>query len=172
MTRWLYKLPLRLRSLFRKDRVEQELAEELRFHLEELIEENLSRGNTPEEARYAALREVGGLDKIKEECRDARRVNYIESFIQDVRYGLRMLARNPGFTAVAVVTLALGIGATTAIFSVVNAVMLRPLPYRDPDRLVFVWETRPPEWEAYPLWFPVAPTTFLDCLLHPRPPGH
>jgi hypothetical protein len=78
--RWLYKLPLRLRSLFRKSRVEQELSDELRFHLEKLIEEKVAKGMTAEEVRYAALRELGGLEQIKEECRDTRRVNYIESF--------------------------------------------------------------------------------------------
>src|SRR6266567_4715566 len=138
--RWFYKFPLRLRSVFRKTIVEQQLSEELRFHLEKLIEEKVAKGMTPEEARYAALRELGGVEQIKEECRDMRRVNYIENFLQDVRYGLRMLARNPGFTAVVLFTLALGIGLNTTIFALFDAVALRSLPVRDPNTIVDVYQ--------------------------------
>jgi predicted permease len=139
--RWIYKLPLRVRSLFRRRRVEQELSDEVRFHLEKLTEENVARGMTPDEARYAALRELGGVEQIKEECRDMRRVNRIENLIQDVRYGLRQLRRSPGFTAVAVVTLALGIGANVAILSLIDQTLLRSLPVQHPEQLVVVNST-------------------------------
>jgi len=133
---WLYTAPLRLRSLFRRNQVEQELDEELRYHIERQIEENIAKGMTPEEARYAALRAMGGVEQRKEECRDMRRVRLIEDLIQDLRYGLRTLRKSPGFTAVAVLSLALGIGVNTAIFSVVDPLMIRSLPVEDPEQLV------------------------------------
>jgi putative ABC transport system permease protein len=152
---WLRILALRWQSLFLKRRLEQELDEELRSHLEMLIEENLRKGMSSEEARYAARRSLGGVEQMKEVYREQRGLPVIETLIQDLRYGLRMLLKNRGFTAVAVLTLALGIGANTAIFSLINVVMLRMLPVREPERLALFAEvdTRG-TWESfsYPLY--------------------
>ena len=138
--RFLKIVSHRIRSLFGKSAVEQELDRELQFHLERQTAENIAAGMTPKEARSAAIREFGGVEQVKEGCRDERRVNFFEAVIQDVRYGLRTLRKNPGFTFFAVAVLALGIAACTAIFSIADAVLVRPLPYGNAERLVMVWE--------------------------------
>ncbi len=140
--RWMKKSSHRIRSLFRRGVVEQELDQELRFHVERQITENIAAGMAPEAARRAAMREFGGVEKVKEECRDERRVNRFETLSADLRYGLRTLRRSPGFAVLSVLTLALGIGANTAVFSMVNALLLHPYKFHNLDRLVRVWEYR------------------------------
>src|SRR5580658_5317515 len=126
--RWYYKLPLRLRSLFRKDRAELELSDELQFHLQNQIDEFVAQGMNPQEARRAARQSLGGVERVKEECRDMRRTNLIENFLQDVRFGFRMLRRNPAFAVLTILCLTLGIGANAAVFSWVEGILLRPYP--------------------------------------------
>src|SRR3712207_6373043 len=129
------------------------MEEELRFHLRMRAEENVRRGMTPDEAERAALKSFGQWARVKENCRDFKGGGFVEVLLKDVKFGARTLLKSRGFTLVAVLTLAVGIGANTAIFSVVNAVLLRPLPYRDPGRLVTV---------LHDGWKPVAPANFLD----------
>lgn len=133
-----YTIPLRLRSLFRRLRMEQELDEELQFHIEQRIAQEIAAGETPEQARFMALQAMQGVEQRKEECRDTRRMRFFDDVWRNLRYAGRALRNNPGFTAVAVITLALGIGANSAIFSLVDTVMLRLLPVKSPEQLYFV----------------------------------
>ena len=139
----LSDLAVRWRALFRRATVERELDHELRFHFERQVDRYVQSGLPPEEAMRRARLEFGTMDGVKEDCREVRGVHFIETLGQDVHYGLRVLRKNPGFTVVAILTLALAIGATTAIFSVLYAVLLRPLPYRDAGRLIVLNETTP-----------------------------
>jgi putative ABC transport system permease protein len=142
LTRLLVLLA-RLRSLVGRERVDRELDDEMAAHLAMLTDDYVRRGMPRDEARRTALVRFGGLMQLKEQHRDERGLPFVDTTLQDIRYGLRTLRRNPAFSLVAIGTLAIGIGAGTAVFSIARAVLLRPLPYADPDRLVRVFETNP-----------------------------
>ena len=129
------------RNLLRKDQVEQELTEEVHAYLELLIEAKIKKGLNPAEARRAALIEMGGVEQVKESVREVRMGHFLETMWQDLRYGARMLTKKPGFTIIAIITLALGIGANTAIFSVINALILSPPSIAEPERVATIWRT-------------------------------
>ncbi len=148
----------RLRGLWKRERINRELNEELRYHLDRRITDSINAGMTPREAWEDAQKSFGNFTLQKERTRDMDILGWLETFAQDVRYGLRSLIKNPGFAAVAILTLALGIGANTAIFSVVNGVLLKPLPFDHPEEIVWfqdidpkqtIWPLSAPEFIAY-----------------------
>ena len=161
------RLLRRLRTAFRSESSERDLRDELQYHLDRQAADLVRRGMPEAEARAAALREFGGLEQAKEACRDARGLGFLREARQDVRYAVRMLRRDPGLTAVVMLTLGIGIGANTALFSVVDAVLLKPLPFPHPDRLVILREqtaSRPNSAVAFPdfLDWRARQTTFED----------
>src|ERR1051325_9994174 len=142
---WLKGLYRRVRALLRSESIHQEIDEEMQFHIDMRTEENVRRGMSPEEARREAERRFGGLTRMKERGYEVRGGRWLETFWRDCRYGARSLRRSPGFTLVAVLSLAIGIGANTALFSVVDAVLLKKLPVEEPERLlVFEWQAGKP----------------------------
>ena len=138
---WLYTVPLRLRSLFRRERIDQELEDKLRDHVERKTEDYVGRGLAPGEARHQALLDVGGVEQTKEKCRDMRGLAWLESVWQVLRFGFRLLAKKPGFTALAIFPLAVGTATNTAVFTAFNATALRPIQASDPGRVVAVYRS-------------------------------
>src|SRR5713101_4178946 len=138
---WLYTIPLRLRSIFRRRRIEQELSEELQFHLERKIEEGIAKGLSPKEARYAAMRAMDGLEQRKEQVRDMRGIHWLTDFLDDARFAMRSLRRTSGLAAFVVITLALGIGMTSGTFSMLDGLMFRPYPVPHPSGVVTLVST-------------------------------
>jgi predicted permease len=163
------RITRRVRALIFKGEVDREMDEELNYHLERQIDQNMRSGMSAAEARSAALRNFGGMEQARERCRESRGVSLIENLLQDLRYGLRILWKSPGFAAVAVIALALGTGANTAIFSVINAVLLRPLPYKDSERIVRIWNTFPPRGLSQ---LPLSEPEFLAYQNHSRSFDH
>src|SRR6201992_872407 len=138
--RWLDQLRMAMLMLFRRKTETARLNDELGFHLDQQVKENIARGMAPDEARVAALRALVNHTHLGEEARSSWSWNWLEKFLRDMRYGARTLTRSPGFTLTAILVMALGIGATTSLFTIVRSVLLTPLPFRDPANLVMVYE--------------------------------
>src|SRR5919205_2801893 len=141
--KWFNILRDRLRALRQRETVINDIDREMRSHLELQVEANIKAGMSPAEAREKAMRSFGNVNRAVDAAYDVKGGGIFETLAQDIRYGVRMLAKHRAFTSIAIITLALGIGANTAIFSVVNELLLRPLPYRDAERLVMLWEVNP-----------------------------
>src|ERR1700736_1486284 len=151
-----------LHRLWRRKQMEQQLEKELWFHLDQYAADLIARGHDPEEARRQARLALGGPEQVKEKCRDARGTRWLEDLWQDFRYTLRTLRQRPGFSAVALLTLALGTGATTVMFTVINGVLLKPVPYIEPDRLAALQEQTDWSTQSGNLWSFTYPN-FVDC---------
>jgi putative ABC transport system permease protein len=139
---WLKKFRLRFRALIQKQKLDTQMDEEMRSHIEMQARENIEAGMTPEEARYAAMRQFGWVESIKESCREQRGMVWLEDLAQDIQFGARMLRKNPGFTAIVLLTLALGIGAVSSVFSLVRGALLTPSPYHNPEQIVLINSVR------------------------------
>src|SRR6266852_7970410 len=164
--RWYYKLPLRLRSIFHKNQAELDLSEELQFHLQNQIEEYVAQGMNRKEARHAAFRSLGGIEQAKEECREQRGLPMIETALQDLRFGFRMLRRSPGVSALAILCLTLGIGANAAVFSWIEGILFRPYPaVTHQERLVAVGGASRGEPRGNPLSWPDFQDLQRSCTL-------
>ena len=148
--------------LWRRKQMEEQLDKEMRFHLDQHTNELIAQGHDPAEARRQARLSIGGPEQVKEDCRDARGTRWLEDLFQDIRFALRMLRKNPGFAAIALLTLALGSGATTVMFTVVNGVLLKPLPYPDPSKLLVLQEKTEQATRQGNLWAFAYPN-YLDC---------
>ncbi len=145
---WPYIVRMRLRTLFGRTQVEQELDDELRYHVERQIEENIASGMSPDEARRAAMRALGRIERRKDECRDAWGISLLDNLVRDTRQALRALRRDIGFTVGVLALLSLGIGANAAVFSIVDGILLEPLPYPEPERLFVIRELTPERGSA------------------------